>query len=112
MLRAVPIQDPYVFFGATATMVGPHTPMQPDGLDWLDEGFLTTTEAAELFRGVLPEDVRRWCRAGLVRYQKEGRSGWLLVSDSDLRAIAKYCGGQRPIMMRVRMWRERREALP
>jgi predicted site-specific integrase-resolvase len=75
---------------------------------WLDEGFLTTVEAAELCRGTMPEDIRRWCHAGYVRYVKEEFSGKLLVSESDIRAIAKYCDGLKPTLARVRVWRERR----
>jgi predicted site-specific integrase-resolvase len=61
---------------------------------WLEDGFLTTPEAADVLgSGVIPLDVRTWCRKGLIRYVKEPFSGKYLVCEADVRAIAKECGG-------------------
>lgn len=65
-----------------------------DDHPWLEDGFLTTPEAADLLGpGVIPLDIRIWCRKGLIRYVKEPCSRKYLVCEADVRAIAKACDG-------------------
>jgi predicted site-specific integrase-resolvase len=73
----------------------------PDDRSWIEDGFLETTEAAHVL-GVDADQIRRWCRAEFIRNTKDPISRRLLVSSSDIRAIAEYCNGAAPTTNIVR----------
>jgi hypothetical protein len=86
----------------------PHTgqqqppPSRSDDHPWLDDGFLTTTEAAALLTDTRGADVLRWCHAGVIRSVQDPISKRYLVCAADIQAIAERCDGRRPSTITVR----------
>lgn len=69
---------------------------------------MTTVEASSHLHGVIPLDIRRWCHQGLVRYVKEETSRLYLVSATDIRDLAEYCGARNASIELVRAWSKQR----
>ncbi len=72
----------------------PTTGSLTDAHPWLEDGFLTTREAADILGlEVTAENVRHWCQRGFIRYVKEPISRMYLVCEADVRTLAKDCEG-------------------
>ncbi len=81
-----------------------------DDHPWLQDGFLTITEAAAVLGGDAGKDViRQWCKDGLLRAVQEPISRRYLVCESDVRSLTKYCDGRVPTRVLLRVWKEREE---